>query len=38
MRQTEKAVSELQHLTGLSDQLDEPPPILEADLRQVLRQ
>jgi len=38
MRQTEKAVSELQHLTGLSEQLDEPPPILEADLRQVLRQ
>jgi hypothetical protein len=37
MRQTEKAVSELQHLTGLADQLDEPPPILEADLRQVLR-
>ena len=38
MRQTEKAVSELQHLTGLSDQLDEPPAILEADLRGVLRQ
>jgi hypothetical protein len=38
MRQTEKAVSELQHLTGLSDQLEEPPSILEADLRQVLRQ
>jgi hypothetical protein len=37
MRQTEKAVSELQHLTGLADQLQEPPPILEADLRQVLR-
>jgi len=37
MRQTEKAVSELQHLTGLADQLDEPPAILEADLRQVLR-
>ena len=37
MRQTEKAVSELQHLTGLADQLEEPPPILEADLRQVLR-
>ena len=33
MRQTEKAVSELQHLTGLADQLDEPPAILEADLR-----
>jgi hypothetical protein len=38
MRQTEKAVSELQHLTGLADQLEEPPAILEADLRQVLRQ
>jgi len=37
MRQTEKAVSELQHLTGLADQLAEPPAILEADLRQVLR-
>jgi hypothetical protein len=37
MRQTEKAVSELQHLTGLADELQDPPPILEADLRQVLR-
>jgi phage terminase Nu1 subunit (DNA packaging protein) len=37
MRQTEKAVSELQHLTGLADQLEEPPPIMEADLREVLR-
>ena len=37
MRQTEKAVSELQHLTGLQDQLEEPPPILETDLRQVLK-
>jgi len=37
MRQTEKAVTELQHLTGLADQLDEPPAILETDLRQVLR-
>jgi hypothetical protein len=37
MRQTEKAVSELQHLTGLADQLEEAPPILESDLRQVLR-
>ena len=37
MRQTEKAVSELQHLTGLGEQLEEPPAILEADLRQVLR-
>lgn len=37
MRQTEKAVSELQHLTGLADQLEEPPPILAADLREALR-
>ena len=37
MRQTEKAVSELQHLTGLADQFAEPPAILETDLRQVLR-
>ena len=36
MRQTEKAVSELQHLTGLADQLEEPPAILEADLGKVL--
>ena len=36
MRQTEKAVSELQHLTGLADQLEEPPRILETDLRGVL--
>jgi len=37
MRQTEKAVSELEHLSGLADELQEPPPILDADLRQVLR-
>src|SRR6266850_8336157 len=37
MRQTEKAVSELQHLTGLADELEEPPAILETDLRRVLR-
>ena len=37
MRQTEKAVSELQHLTGLADELQDPPAILEADLREVLR-
>ena len=36
MRQTEKAVSELQHLTGLGEQLDEPPPILDSNLREVL--
>ena len=38
MRQTEKAVSDLQHLTGLADELQDPPSILDADLRQVLRQ
>jgi hypothetical protein len=37
MQQTEKAVTELQHLTGLADQLEEPPAILDADLREVLR-
>jgi len=37
MRQTEKAVSELQHLTGLADQLEEPPAIMETDLGEVLR-
>lgn len=37
MRQTEKAVSELQHLTGLAEELHEPPPILASDLREVLR-
>jgi hypothetical protein len=38
MRQTEKAVTELQHLTGLADQLDEPPAIMGTDLREALRQ
>jgi hypothetical protein len=38
MRQTEKAVRELQHLTGVADELQDPPAILDADLRQVLRQ
>jgi hypothetical protein len=38
MRQTEKAVTELQNLTGLADQLEEPPPIMNTDLRGVLRQ
>jgi hypothetical protein len=35
MHVTEDAVNQLQHLTGLADQLAEPPPILEADLRGV---
>jgi hypothetical protein len=38
MHQTENAVNQLQHLTGLADSLAEPPAILEADLgRAVLR-
>ncbi len=37
MRQTEQAISELQHITGLSDELEEPPAILESNLRGVLR-
>ena len=37
MRQTEKAVSELQVLTGMAEQIDEPPAILDADLRTVLK-
>jgi len=32
MHQTEDAVNQLQHLTGLADSLAEPPAILEADL------
>jgi hypothetical protein len=32
MQHTEATVNQLQHLTGLEDQLDDPPPILEADL------
>lgn len=38
MRQTEKAVSELQHLTGLADELQEPPPLLESNLQEILPQ
>jgi hypothetical protein len=37
MRQTEKAVSELQHLTGLADELQEPPPLLGSNLQEILR-
>jgi hypothetical protein len=38
MQQTEDAVNQLQHLTGLADQLAEPPAILEADIgREVIR-
>lgn len=37
MRQTEKAIGELQHITGLSDELEEPPAILDTDWRGVVR-
>ena len=36
MRHTEKAISELQHITGLTDELEEPPAILESSLKEVL--
>lgn len=32
MAHTEKAIRELDHITGLTDELQGPPPILEADL------
>lgn len=32
MQHTEAAVNQLQHLTGLADQIDDPPPILEANI------
>ena len=35
MQTTEKTISELQQLTGLMDQMEEPPAILEADFRKV---
>lgn len=35
MQSTEKAISELQQITGLVDQMQEPPAILEADLGRV---
>lgn len=37
MQSTERAITELQEITGMVDQLQEPPAILEADLRQVQR-
>ena len=36
MQQTEETVNQLQHLTGLADQLEEPPAILEADMSRLL--
>jgi len=35
MQSTEKAISELQQITGLVDEMQEPPAILEADVRKV---
>jgi hypothetical protein len=35
MQSTEKAISELQHITGLMDEMEEPPAIMEADLGRV---
>lgn len=35
MQSTEKAIRELNELTGIVDQMQEPPAILEADWRQV---
>jgi hypothetical protein len=32
MQQTERTIAELQHLTGLAQELDQAPPILEIDL------
>jgi hypothetical protein len=37
MRQTEKALTELQHITGLTEELEEPPAILESDIKGVVR-
>jgi hypothetical protein len=37
MHQTEDAVKQLQHLTGLADQLAEPPAILDADIGSVVQ-
>ena len=35
MRSTEMAISELQQITGLVDEIEEPPAILESDLGKV---
>jgi hypothetical protein len=37
MTDTESAIKELQTITGMADQLTDPPPILDADLGGVLR-
>jgi hypothetical protein len=38
MQSTEKAINELQQITGFVDQMQEPPVILEADMGQVRQQ
>ncbi len=35
VQSTETAIRELQQITGIVDQMQEPPAILEADLRRV---
>jgi len=37
MRSTESAIQELQQITGMADQLTEPPPILDADWGKVVQ-
>jgi hypothetical protein len=37
MHSTEKAISELQQITGLVDEMQEPPSIIEADFRKVVQ-
>lgn len=37
MTETETAIKDLQSITGMADQLTDPPPILDADLGGVLR-
>jgi hypothetical protein len=36
MQQTEQAVNQLQHLSGLADQLEEPPAIMESDIGKMV--
>jgi hypothetical protein len=36
MQHTEEAVNRLQHLTGLADEIEEPPAILEADVAKII--
>lgn len=36
MAQTEEAIRDLQHITGLGDEMDAPPAILETDLTEVI--